>query len=160
MMMAWIDDFASELYQVLPADSHADIAKRHPMKVDVKTVSNALTKIRKDPPRYGFTIAHAVHYCTKDSEGKFYAVLCEKDGGVTISSASLKHLYAGNGELCRMTASSNRNNSKAFEFLAMNTKSRNVKRALLEFAKNLSRISEDADQLAIIMDEEKEQYSA
>lgn len=150
--MSYIDELSEKLFQVLPADSHKQIASNLGLKI--KVVSNAITKIRKDPKRFGFTVGHAVHTVNERNSGKFFAILLEKDDGITISEGSKGHLFRGNGELCRIVASSCRNNSIAFRFVALNTQSRSVKRGILDFSKLLVRVAEDADVLAERMKEE------
>jgi hypothetical protein len=90
------DLLLDDIFQVLPCDSIADIAKK--TKASKDNVRKAIAYLRKHPYEYGWTIPHVSNKRVEDDptqKGKYFYVILEKDGSTLIDADKRLHYTRG-----------------------------------------------------------------
>jgi hypothetical protein len=126
------DLLLDDIFQVLPCDSIADIAKK--TKASKDNVRKAIAYLRKHSYEFGWTIPHVSSTSVEhdpSQKGKYFYVILEKDGSVPIDANKRLHYTRGAYRSLVTIATMLANESQALLSCAKNERS-SAKRYMLE----------------------------
>jgi hypothetical protein len=96
-----MQEYGEALFQCLPADTADDIRKRMNKELGVRWTTNGMVSqiisyVRKHYQEIGFTVPHVKRgKPDPDEQGRFFAVLVEKDGSFYFDDEHRGHLHNG-----------------------------------------------------------------
>jgi hypothetical protein len=143
------DSLIEDIYQVLPADSVADIAKK--THASPKDVELAIKHLRKYCKNYGWTIPHVSSNNVKydpSQKGKYFAVILEKDSSSTIDNTKRLHYTRGSYASLVRASSQLTNLANALLAVAKNERAPNKRYMLESIVKDLTFVKEKAEHAA------------
>lgn len=148
-----MDRLIDHLFQVLPANTHDEIARKlsksFGRKINVGYVSTLLTNLRKKSHKYGWTVPHAQRGSkAKNKKGfRFFHVLVERGRDPQFDVQHEQNLQEGVGSTLRLVASSMRNQAAALDMAVPYFKSPAAKQMARHMSRQQKRLSEDAELL-------------